>query len=307
MNILQILRRCVRSTKSRREARQRFHALGTARLSVELLEDRVCLATFTVTDGGDVPASGNNSTLRGVIYAAEMASGRTGAMETINFAVKTVTLDLGQLDITVPVTINGAGVTINCPASGKGGGLSFEASGNVVSGLTVIGNPGAQTGLTFGDEFGASNGNTVTGVTVDGFGLYQMAFEGNNNIVQGNFIGTDSAGKVKKGGNDGLVISGSGNTIGGVAAAQGNVISGLTGNGALYVLTTGAINNMIQGNFIGTDISGAKPIGNAGTGVFIAEGASNNTVTGNVISANGHKSPQALPEWTSATSARPTT
>ena len=24
---------------------------------------------------------------------------------------------------------------------------------------------------------------------MDGFGLYQMAFEGNNNIVQGNFIG----------------------------------------------------------------------------------------------------------------------
>ena len=71
-------------------------------------------------------------------------------METINFAVKTVTLDLGQLDITVPVTINGAGVTINCPASGKGGGLSFEASGNVVSGLTVIGNPGDRPGYFWG-------------------------------------------------------------------------------------------------------------------------------------------------------------
>ena len=68
----------------------------------------------------------------------------------------------------VPVIINGAGVTIHCPNASGGGGLSFEASGNVVTGLTITGVPNSTIGLVFGDAFGISNGNTVTGVTGTG-------------------------------------------------------------------------------------------------------------------------------------------
>ena len=208
-------------------------------------------------------------------------------METIDFAVHNITLDM-QVDITVPVTINGAGVTINCPNAKGGGGIDFQASGNVVMGLTIIGVPGSTIGLNFGGLFGFSNDNTVTGATVSGFGGAQMSFADNNNTIQGNMIGTNSAGTAKAGGYDGLAIYGSGNTIGGSEVGQGNVISGLTGDYAAF-LSSSATNNTVQGNFIGTDITGTHGIGNAGSG-FAILGASNNTVIDNVISANGHVS-----------------
>ena len=44
-------------------------------------------------------------------------------------------------------------------------------------------------------------------------------------------------------------------------------------------------NNLIQGNFIGTDITGTQLLGNGADGVFVVESISN-TVEGNVIAGN---------------------
>ena len=282
---------CLFGPKAARAMANQRRGACRVRLGVELLEGRVVPTTFTVTTSADdAQGVGNETSLRGVINEAESASGSTGAVETIDFAVTTVTLDR-QVDITVPVIINGAGVTIQCPNASGGGGIAFEASGNVVTGLAITGVPGSTIGMVFGDAFGISNGNTVTGVTVDGFGGAQISLTNNNNVVQGSMIGVNSAGTAKVGGNDGLTIYGSGNTIGGAAPGQGNVVSGLTGDYAVFV--SGAANTTIEGNFIGTDKTGTKPIGNAGSGVALLSGATNNTVVGNVISDNGHISATA--------------
>ena len=114
-----------------------------------------------------------------------------------------------------------------------------------------------------------------------------------NNLIQGNLIGTDITGTQPLGNNGpGIYMSDSGdNTIGGTTSGAGNVISA---NNADGILTTSEIfgDNLIEGNKIGTDITGTKPLGNAANGIDLFD-ESGNTVGGttpgaaNVISANG--------------------
>src|SRR5207244_1384210 len=94
-------------------------------------------------------------------------------------------------------------------------------------------------------------------------------------------------------GGDGVIIGhgAANNTVGGAVAGARNVISGNGGDGVAIqdAFTTG---NLVQGNFIGTDINGGNAVGN-GNGVAISGSAANNMVGGtvagtrNVISGNG--------------------
>src|SRR5262249_35188885 len=91
--------------------------------------------------------------------------------------------------------------------------------------------------------------------------------------------------------------------IGGTAAGAGNVISGngIAGSGAGVAIdgTPGphggvGLFNRIQGNKIGTDVTGTRAVANSGSGVFFTNGAKTTLVggsvtgAGNVISGNGH-------------------
>jgi CSLREA domain-containing protein len=152
--------------------------------------------------------------------------------------------------------------------------LSAGATGNTVGGT----DPGAR--------------NVISGNGTSGIGLADPGTA--NNVVTGNSIGTDKAGGAALGNSqEGVVLFGgaSGNTIGGTAPGAGNVISGNTWDG-VAVENTGTTGNLVQGNFIGTDVLGISPLGNTLHGVYIAYGASDNTVggtaagAGNVIAAN---------------------
>ncbi len=139
------------------------------------------------------------------------------------------------------------------------------------------------------------SGNSGHGVEIllAGNGLGTSA---DHNVVEGNYIGTDLTGKepVPNGG-DGVVVEGANNIIGGTTAAARNIISGNSGNGvSFFAITTnnsappGQL-NVIEGNFIGTDVTGLEPLGNA-VGVF--DNGRQNTIggttagAGNLISAN---------------------
>ena len=76
------------------------------------------------------------------------------------------------------------------------------------------------------------------------------------------------------------------NTIGGVTAGSGNLISGnldpdLPSIGLGYSASTG---NLVQGNYVGTDVTGTIDFGGASIGVYISEG-SNNTIGGTAPAA----------------------
>ena len=84
------------------------------------------------------------------------------------------------------------------------------------------------------------------------------------------------------------------NTIGGTAAGAGNLISGNKQDGVLIRGdVTGGTDNVVQGNFIGTDVTGKKDLGNLGNGVKIDLSASKNSIggtadgAGNTIAFNG--------------------
>src|SRR5262249_8130661 len=76
------------------------------------------------------------------------------------------------------------------------------------------------------------------------------------------------------------------NTIGGLTPAQRNLISG---NSTGIVATNNASTTVIQGNYVGTDVTGTLPIGNL-TGISMTLAAAaiggTNPGEGNLISGN---------------------
>ncbi len=124
--------------------------------------------------------------------------------------------------------------------------------------------------------------------------LAGLAIEGDRNVVQGNFIGTDVNGTADHG-NDGPGIfidatlggSPSMNLIGGLVAGAGNLIA-FSGQDGIRIQGTGASGNTIQGNFIGTNPAGAD-LGNTGDGVRAFDSGPNligGSTGGNTIAYN---------------------
>lgn len=74
----------------------------------------------------------------------------------------------------------------------------------------------------------------------------------------------------------GLTISGLNSVI------RGLVINRFNGDG-IRIVGSGATGNVVEGNFIGTDISGTNNRGNGGANVFIGSGASGNLVGGTAV------------------------
>src|SRR5262249_48605631 len=129
--------------------------------------------------------------------------------------------------------------------------------------------------------------NVISGNTIAGIQLFGSS---DNNLFEGNFIGTDAQSDLGIGngrGGIGLSNGPANNTIGGTAPGARNVISG---NGGAALGDSGNGNTLIQGNYIGTNVSGTAALGNAGVGVDMA--AANATIggttaaAGNLISGN---------------------
>ncbi|MEK6409437.1 MAG: hypothetical protein AABN34_21140 [Acidobacteriota bacterium] len=252
------------------------------RLSADALSDLVILqaghrapavvktaaaTTFTVINTND---SGPGS-LRQAILDANANPG----LDTIDFnvpggGVHTITPGLQLPDILDPVTIDGA------TQPGFAGTPIIELNGNaIISAALVI----------------RAGGSTVRGLAINRFfeGILLTGIAGGNKI-EGNLIGTDPSGTIAPGNlGFGVIANSSNNTIGGTTSASRNVFSGESFLGVSIVDSSG---NQVQGNFIGTDITGTIRLGIASfAGVSI--NASNNVVGGvvagarNIISGNG--------------------
>ena len=90
---------------------------------------------------------------------------------------------------------------------------------------------------------------------------------GEGHDVKGNRIGTDVTGTVELGiDNEGIqAVAGSGHTIGGTGAGDGNVIGG-----AAPGILLGGTDNIVQGNYLGTDTTGTIDLGNDTTGITVS-------------------------------------
>jgi hypothetical protein len=267
------------------------------------LEDRAVPTIFTVTTTDD---SGAGS-LRQAITDANATVGA----DTIDFASMdpslqspggwwTIQLQAALPSITDTVAIDGASAPgykgtplieirgLGDPITGGGiDGLTFAAgsSGSVVRGLVL-------------DHFGDIATELAWGLAAAGTSAIHITGPGVTKVVvAGNYIGTDPTGTQPDWNETGVLIDGGayGNTVGGTATTDRNLISGNL-RSAVVLTGIGTQANLVEGNYIGTDVSGMVAIPNAaqnGAGVVRIEGkASYNLVggsapgAGNLISGN---------------------
>jgi hypothetical protein len=136
-----------------------------------------------------------------------------------------------------------------------------------------------------------SDGSTITGLCVSGFGSGAGIYiASDHNLIENNYLGTNNTGSSSvsalDGNQYGIFLNRAGqNTIGGTAGANaangnailsnGNLISGNSTGIELHASST----NLIEGNFIGTDISGLSAVPND-TGVTMDSMSSGNTIGG---------------------------
>ncbi len=213
-----------------------------------------------------------------------------------------------------------------CPA-GDPSGVAQDNIGFGVAGIINVGSPlplltdGRLTinGMSAGVPSIALNGagagvdvwgliiqspqNRLTGLVIHNFDKAAILIDGPNasdNIVAGNFLGTDNTGLVALPNLIGIIIQAgaTNNHIGAIRQIPGNLISGNNLNG-IRIEGLGTSGNMVAGNRIGTDLTGNVAVGNLLDGVFISLDASDNFVgtngdgnndslEGNVISGNGN-------------------
>jgi len=236
-----------------------------ARCAALLLASTAALgaATFTVTNTNDTGAG----SLRQAILDANGSAGP----DTIDF----------NIPGTGPFVI--LPLTILPPLAGETTLDATTQPGYAGTPLVVV-----STFSGAGLRMTGAGGNTIRGVCIHDF-TAGIQIESNDNHVEACFIGTDATGTLPGPGNGtGIVLTAgaTGNVIGGAAAAARNVISGNTAG----IQSTAGGANVIQGNYIGTDVTGASPLPNSegitltATTGFLIGGP--NAGEGNVISGN---------------------
>ena len=217
--------------------------------------------TFHVFNTND---SGVDS-LRQAIIGANANVGN----DTINFDIPgpgphTINLDSPLPSITESVTINGASEP--------------DFAGTPIVELNGINAGALANGLTIN-----TSSCVVRGLVINRFSGNGIALSGNQNIVEGNYIGTNLTGTFALSNSlDGVSIAASSNTIGGTTSAARNVISG-NRNG---IQISGGSGTQIRGNFIGTNAAGTAGVGNSANGVVI--GGSSGNIVGAVGSASAN-------------------
>lgn len=232
--------------------------------SPEYLERRLALIadSFTVTSLAD---SGPGS-LRQAILDANASAG----FDLIEFAVAG-TIRVGRTAL--PAITEGAAVLGNT-APGFAGRPAVRIDFQNTTGLVIAAGAGGTRidSLSLVDAAGA-------GVTVAASDV----------TLRGNFIGVWSNGlTVEPNRGDGILVQSTANRtdIGTNFSDQfqlSNLISGNLGNG---ITIDGATNTRVVANQIGTDASGRIALGNRGHGIRVTNGASDNTIGGDVTGGN---------------------
>jgi hypothetical protein len=147
--------------------------------------------------------------------------------------------------------------------------IGTNAAGTAVVGASI----GIAMGFTPTNDSGAVIENNLISGNGGGAGI---AIGSTQHVrIQGNLIGTDVTGMHALGNGGQGIWVGSGSAIvtdvviGGTDTASRNVISGNRGHG-IEIDSTGVI---VQGNYIGTDVTGAADLGNGGAGIEVVRGS----------------------------------
>ncbi|MEI2751790.1 MAG: cadherin-like domain-containing protein [Nitrospira sp.] len=172
----------------------------------------------------------------------------------VTAALPTIT-DAVVIDATTDDSVAANG---NRPAIALDGGHSVAGSGLVLS--------------------ASADGSTIRGLIIRGFNSHGIQIEAGSsgNTIAGNYIGSldfngANAGAGAQNLGEGIAVFGDNNIIGGVTAADRNIISGNAYAG-ISVSGEAADGNQILGNYIGLDAAGTGAIGNR-SGIWVSGGA----------------------------------
>ena len=175
-------------------------------------------------------------------------------------------------------------VTFSLPSISTGSVIIDGTTEPDFAGVPIVEVRGLGTTFVQGLHFGTASGpNTVRGLIINRFGNNPQGFgirmSGNGQvIVEGNIIGTDASSTFGIGNFHGINLGGvGGHRIGGTVPSARNIISG---NQSAVVVSPGSNGNMIQGNYIGTDLTGTTARANTNIALFIQ--GSNNTIGGTI-------------------------
>ncbi len=236
----------------------------------------------------------STTTIKGFIindFTGTSSGGNVGTGIVINNASNGVTIAsnwIGTNSTGTAAAANAFGITI-----------AVNANNNTIGGTLSVVNGKLSGG-----------GNLISGNQDDGIFISDKGgTSANDNLIEGNFIGTDITGtlavpnaygihlKVNTAGNtvSGNVIGGSSsvNSSTGDLSGAGNLISGNSEGG---LVLSGATGNLVEGNWIGTNVSGTADIANNPTGsnatnyednVDLLSSSNNNTI-GGVSTVDSH-------------------
>lgn len=211
-------------------------------------------------------------------------------------------------------SFGGAGIEIGMNNRSDPGGNVIEGNflgtdatgtarrGNLAANVEIVNSANNRIGTNADGSNDPAERNVIIGashgIRISGDGIVPV-----DNVIAGNFIGTDRTGTVTDpdgipfnsddmGNSHGItLIVATRTTIGGASPAARNIISGNYFNGILINGTghrgaTLSEHNVVRGNFIGTDASGTLARGNGYIGLNVAS-SEFTTVAENVISGNG--------------------
>jgi Planctomycete extracellular len=266
---------------SKKCARRALAHSNGRHLRFEPLEARRLLATFTVVNTANLGAG----SLRQAILDANANPGADNIAFNIGGGgLQTIT------PLTALPTVNGP---TNIDATTQPG----------FAGSPIIEITGTSAGVTANGFIVSGNNSVVRGLIINNFGANGVSVIGNNIIVAGNWIGLTSDGNGGAGNNNGVVVTGNHNLIGGTKAGDRNVISDSNVRGVLIGSLAGAPNatdNTVSGNYIGLNAAGTAALGNGNDGIRVQNGTAvtnqlpgRNTIggtapgAGNVVAASG--------------------
>jgi hypothetical protein len=251
------------------------------------VESRLLLSTFTVTTTAD---SGAGS-LRQAINTADNA----GGTNTIDFDIpgsgpQVITPQSALPPITSPTIIDG----YTQPGSSPNTSTTAD---NAVPLIVIDGSQITNIAQSLGLQLQA-DASSVQGLVLQNFGGIGVVVSGANDVVQGDFIGTDPTAMFAHANGLGIAVIGSTDMIGGTAPAARDVVSGNEIGMAIASLSidgpsllTAEPGSTVQGDLIGTNATGTGNLGNGVIGVALA--GSGNIVGGtspgqaNTIAFNG--------------------